>query len=205
MGTRDARVDAYINKSAEYAKPILTNLREWIHTACPDVEETMKWSAPFFMYKGILVNMAAFKEHCAVGFWKWTPEQIFGKDKGTKGKADEGMGLFGRITSVKDLPPKKKMIEYIKRAMELNESGVKPDAPKPKPKVALATPPYFTAALKKNKKAMAHFEEFSESKKREYVEWLTEAKTEATRDKRMVQALEWISEGKTRHWKYAKC
>lgn len=204
MGTRDKKIDDYISKSGDFAKPILLHIRERVHEACPDVEETLKWSAPFFMHHGILCQMAAFKEHCAFGFWKRTADEIFG-DKVAKGKAEEAMGLFGRITSVKDLPPKKEMIKYIKRAMALNESGVKPDAPKPKPKAALVTPPYFAAALKKNKKAMAHFEAFSESKKREYVEWLTDAKTDATRDKRLATAVEWISEGKSRHWKYAKC
>jgi uncharacterized protein YdeI (YjbR/CyaY-like superfamily) len=198
VGTRDKRVDAYIAKSADFAKPILTYLREVVHEACPDVEETMKWSAPHFMYNGMLCVMASFKEHCGFGFWKGALVVE------TDGKADQSAGQFGRITRISDLPPKKVLVGYIKKAMALNESGTAVPR-KPKRAARDVTPPdYFVAALKKNKKARATFEGFSPSRRREYVEWITEAKREATRQQRLEQALEWLAEGKPRHWKYTK-
>jgi len=198
VGTRDERVDAYIAKSADFAKPILTHLREVVHDACPEVEETMKWSAPHFMYKGMLCAMASFKEHCGFGFWKGTLVVE------TDGESDRAAGQFGRITKLSDLPPKKVLVGYIRKAMALNESGT---AVPRKPKRAVknvATPDYFVAALKKNRKALATFESFSPSHRREYVEWIAGAKGEATRQRRLEQALEWLAEGKTRHWEYAE-
>jgi uncharacterized protein YdeI (YjbR/CyaY-like superfamily) len=198
MGKRDKRVDAYIAKSPSFAKPILTHLREVVHEACPDVEETMKWSVPHFMYRGMLCSMAAFKEHCAFGFWKGA--LVVESD----GKTDEAAGHFGRITKVSDLPPKKVLAGYVKKAMELNESGTTlPRTPKRASK-ELVAPDYFMAALKKNKKALATFEGFSPSHRREYVEWIIEAKSEETRQRRLEQAVEWIAEGKPRNWKYMR-
>jgi len=200
MPTLDPKVDAYIAKSPAFAKPILTHLRGLIHAACPNVVETMKWSAPFFDYQGVLCGMAAFKQHCALNFWKG---KLIVKEKDDK--SDDAMGQFGRITSIDDLPNKKVMTGYIKQAMKLNEGGVKtPKAPKPE-KGKLAVPPDLKAALKKNKKAQATFDNFSPSKQREYVEWITEAKQEATRLQGLAQAIEWIAEGKSRNWKYEKC
>ncbi len=198
MGTRDRRIDAYIAKSADFAKPILTHLREIVHEACPEVEETMKWSAPHFMYHGMLCSMASFKEHCGFGFWKGT--LVVESD----GKSDKAAGHLGRITTLSDLPPRKVIVGYIRKAMVLNESGT---AVPRKPKRAskeLETPGYLVAALQKNKKAMATFEGFTPSHRREYVEWITEAKTEDTRQRRLEQALEWMAEGKPRHWKYMR-
>ena len=200
MGTRDPRVDAYIARSADFARPILEHLRETVHAACPDVEETMKWSMPSFMYHGILCGMASFKQHCTFGFWKGS--LILGEDGG---KSLEAMGSFGRLTSVKDLPSKRELTGYIKRAMALNEQGVKAGKPKREPKPAPVAPDYFLAALKKNRKARATFEAFSPSHQREYLEWIVEAKTDATREKRLAQALEWMAEGKSRNWKYERC
>lgn len=202
MGTRDARVDDYIAKSAEFARPILTYLRDLVHTACPDVEETMKWSFPHFMYKGMLCSMASFKEHCSFGFWKGS--LIVEKDGAA---AEKAAGEFGRITQVSDLPSKKVLSGYIKEAMKLNEAGVKaPSRMKPKaPKAELVVPDDLAGALKANQKARATFENFSPSHKREYVEWLTEAKTEATRARRLETAIEWMAEGKSRNWKYMNC
>ena len=194
MGTTDKRVDAYIAKSADFAKPILTHIRAVVHEACPDVEETMKWNSPAYMYRGILCGMASFKAHCVFGFWKG--ELVTGD-----ATAEGGMGQFGRLTKVSDLPSKKILAGYIKKAMALNEQGVKPARPT-KPKKELAVPEYFIAALHKNKKALAVFEEFPPSHKREYVEWVTEAKGEDTRNRRVAQAVEWIAEGKQRNWKY---
>jgi uncharacterized protein YdeI (YjbR/CyaY-like superfamily) len=198
MGKRDKRVDAYIAKSPGFAKPILTHLREVVHEACPEVEETMKWSVPHFMYQGMLCSMASFKEHCAFGFWKGA--LVVESD----GKSDEAAGHFGRLTKVSDLPPKKVLVGYVKKAMELNESGT---ALPRKPKRAskdVAAPDYLLAALKTNKKALGTFEGFSPSQRREYVEWITEAKSEETRQRRLEQAVEWMAEGKPRHWKYMR-
>ena len=201
MPTTDKRVDAYIAKSAEFARPILKELRAIVHEGCPEVEETIKWRVPTFMYKGMLCGMAGFKQHCAMGFWKG---KLIIDPK--ENKSLEAMGQFGRITSVKDLPPRKVLIAYVKMAVELNEKGVKPVRTEPKSeKKELVVPSYFTAVLKKNKKAQAAFDDFSYSHKKEYLEWITDAKTEGTRQRRIATALEWIAEGKSRNWKYEKC
>ncbi len=172
MGTRDNRVDGYIAKSAEFARPILTHLRDLVHAACPDVEETMKWSFPHFMYKGMLCSMASFKEHCTFGFWK---SSLIVEKGGAS--VEKAMGQFGRITQLSDLPSKKVLSGYIKEAMKLNEAGVKaPSRMKPKtPKEDLVVPDDLASALQANQKARATFEKFSPSQKREYVEWLIEA------------------------------
>lgn len=199
MGTRDPRIDVYIEKSAGFAQPILTHIRAIVHEACPNVEETMKWSSPHFDYLGMMCGMAAFKEHCAFGFWK---ASLVLDDKNAT--AQDAMGHFGRITSISDLPSKSTLVSYIKKAMALNEQQVKPMRPPKRPKKPLATPEYFMQALKKNKKALATFDRFSPSHKREYVEWVTEAKSEETREKRLATAVEWMAEGKPRNWKYMK-
>ena len=202
MATRDPRIDAYIAKSADFARPILEHLRAVVHAACPDVEETMKWSFPHFQYKGMLCHMASFKEHCAFGFWKGS--LIVGKGDG---EAEKAMGQFGRITKLSDLPSKKVLTGYIKEAMKLNEAGVKsPSRSKPKaPKPAPVVPDDLAAALAKNPAAHATFETFSPSHRREYIEWITEAKTPATRSRRLETAIEWMAEGKPRNWKYMNC
>jgi uncharacterized protein YdeI (YjbR/CyaY-like superfamily) len=201
MGSRDSRVDSYITKSADFAKPILNHLRETVHAACPDVEEAMKWSFPHFMYKGMLCSMASFKEHCAFGFWKGS--LIVGKDGDD---AEKAMGQFGRITKLSDLPSKKVLTGYIKEAMKLNDEGVKvPERAKPKTPKELIVPDDLTRALSANAKALSTFEKFSPSNKREYIDWITEAKTEATRTKRLATAIEWMAEGKPRNWKYMNC
>jgi uncharacterized protein YdeI (YjbR/CyaY-like superfamily) len=201
MPTLDPRVDAYIAKSAEFAQPILAHLRAVVHAACPDVEETIKWGFPHFQYEGMLCGMSSFKAHCAFGFWK----AALIIEKGDN-KTEEAMGQFGRLASVKDLPSKKVLTGYIKLAMQLNVDGVKsPARAKPATPRPLTVPPYFTKALAANKVAKAHFTAFSPSQKREYVDWLEEAKTEATRERRMGTALEWLAEGKKRNWKYENC
>lgn len=196
MGPRDKRVDAYIAKSADFAKPVLTFIREVVHEGCPEVEETIKWSHVSFQYKGILCGMAAFKEHCTFGFWKHALV-VDAKDQ-----SDEAMGQLGRITKLSDLPPKKKLVAYVKRAKELNEKGVKVAKPPSKPKPAAEPPADLLAALKKNRKALATFENFSPSNKREYVEWIVDAKTDETRQRRLAQAVEWMADAKPRNWKY---
>jgi uncharacterized protein YdeI (YjbR/CyaY-like superfamily) len=202
MGRRDQRVDAYIAKSAEFARPILTELRAIVHEGCPDTEEAIKWSMPFFMYKGgMLCSMASFKQHCAFGFWKGGA-QVLGEDK-----SDDAMGQLGRITSAKDLPSRKTMVGYVKKAVAFADAPkAVPAQPKPrKPAKELAVPDYFMKAVKKNKKALATFEKFAPSHRNEYVEWVTEAKTDETRDRRLATTVEWLAEGKSRNWKYEKC
>ena len=200
MPTVDPRVDAYIEKSAEFAKPVLSRLRKLIHKACPEVTETLKWSMPSFEYKGILCGFASFKQHCTFGFWK---QSLMETDAFPKNKT--AMGSFGRITSLDDLPSDKVMIDLIKQAAELNDKGVKVSRKPAAPKKDLLIPTELTKALSKNKSAKAAFEKFSYSHKKEYVEWIAEAKTEATRNKRLATTVEWLSQGKSRNWKYEKC
>jgi hypothetical protein len=199
MPKLDKRIDAYIARSADFAKPILTHIRAVVHATCPDVEETLRWGMPSFTHHGILCQMAAFKAHAAFGFWKASlivPADAAGR---------EAMGSFGRLGSVKDLPSKRVLVRYIRKAMALNEAGIqvirRKHPAKPQPK----TPAYLLAALKKDKKALAAYEAFSPGMKREYVQWLEEAKTDATRNRRTATAVEWIAEGKPRNWKYQNC
>lgn len=206
MSTYDPRVDAYIEKAADFAKPILTHLRELIHTACPDVVETWKWSFPNFDYKGSTIcSMGAFKQHCTFGFWK---AAILEDPDGILTITDrEAMGHLGKITSLKDLPKDAILKKYIKQAMTLNDKGIKVASRKvatEKEKAELKTPADFAALLQQNKTAEKVFKDFSYSHRKEYIEWFDEAKTEATRTRRMTQALEWIAEGKGRNWKYQR-
>jgi uncharacterized protein YdeI (YjbR/CyaY-like superfamily) len=197
MSRKDPRVDAYIANAGNFAKPILQHLRKLVHANCPEVEETLKWNSPFFMYKGILCNMAAFKEHCSFGFWKG---ELVLKKKAT------AHGQFGRITALSDLPKDTVLAGYIRKAVALKDSGIKePVAPKPKTTKELEVPNYITAALKQNRKALATFEEFSYSHKKEYVTWIVDAKQEETRQRRLATMLQWLIEGKSRHWKYQNC
>lgn len=205
MEQPDQRIDAYIEKAQPFAQPILKHLRKLIHQANPGVKETIKWGMPSFDYKGPFCSMASFKQHVAFGFWK--PSLLndpHGYLQERSNQGGEAMGNLGRITSLKDLPPDKVIIDFIKQAKKLNDDGIKLP-PKPvKEKTELVIPDYFTKALNKNKKALAVFENFSYSNKKEYLEWITEAKTEATQQKRLETAIEWISEGKIRNWKYLK-
>ncbi len=200
MPNFDPRIDAYIEESPEFAKPILTHIRKLVHKACPDVEETLKWSMPHFDFKGPLCHMAAFKQHCAFGFWK---QQLIEHDAINSDR--NTLSSFGKITSIKDLPKDKGVIELIHKAVELNEKGIKVPQKKPAEKKVLVIPEILAMALVKNKKARTTFEDFSYSKKKEYVEWINDAKTEPTREKRLATTIEWLSEGKSRNWKYEKC
>ncbi|HEY6066297.1 MAG TPA: YdeI/OmpD-associated family protein [Thermoanaerobaculia bacterium] len=196
MGKKDPRIDAYIAKSADFAKPILKHLREIVHKGCPGVEETVKWSMPHFDYRGApLAGMASFKAHCAFGFWKGSLI--------VPGSSD-AMGQFGRITSLSDLPSDKVLTGYVQKAAKLNEDNVKVPRPVKHPKKEIPMPPDLAAALKKNAKARATYEGFTPSHKREYLQWITEAKAEETRQKRLGNAIEWMAEGKPRNWKYMK-
>jgi hypothetical protein len=201
MSTRDPRIDAYIQKSPDFSRPILDRLRALVHQGCPEVQETMKWSMPFFEYKGLLCNMAAFKHHVAFGFWKG--DLVLGSE--AKGEA---MGQFGRITSVADLPPDKRLLELIRKAARLNEQAVKPPSRTVGRRPAnryLKVPDFLASALAGDPRAEANFKNMSYSHRREYVEWLTEAKREETRQRRLATALAWISQGKSQNWKYERC
>lgn len=199
--TRDPRIDAYIARQADFARPILQHLRDSVHSACPEVEETLKWSAPSFLYKGeILAMMAAFKQHAAFNFWRGT--QVTG-DTGVQEKA---MGQFGRMASMDDVPDRETIAALVRKAIALADAGIKP----PKRKKGEAKPPAeapedLRKALDSKASAAATFEAFSTSCRREYVEWVTEAKRPETRGKRIAQAVEWMADGKKRNWKYEKC
>lgn len=201
MGSQDPRIDAYIEKSAEFAQPILRHIRAMVHQHCPDVSETIKWSMPHFEYKGnIFCHFAAFKQHCALGFWLGALLQI-------DSKLEKAMGDFGRITSLGDMPNDKDFAKLLKQAIKLHDAGAKIPARSKAgaEKKELEIPSEFLSALKKNKSALSTFDAFPHSQKKEYVMWYTEAKSEATRDKRLTQAIEWMAEGKRRNWKYEKC
>lgn len=200
MGKRDPRVDDYIARAPEFARSILTHLRDVVHEACPDVEETMKWSRPSFVHHGILCVISAFKEHCAFGFWKGSLIVVPGGD------VEKAMGQFGRITKVSDLPSRKVLSGYVKQAVKLNEEGARtPSAAKPKTPREVVVPAELTNALAGDEKARDYFEKLSPSCKREYIEWITEAKTEATRNRRLETTMQWLAEGKQRNWKYMNC
>jgi uncharacterized protein YdeI (YjbR/CyaY-like superfamily) len=197
MAKKDSRINAYIDKAAPFAKPILKHLRKIVHAGCPDVEETIKWNMPHFEYKGIMCSMAAFKEHCAFGFWK--QKLIF---PAGAAKTKEAMGHFGCIKSLRDLPSEKTLIGYVRKAAELNEKGIKDPRQEKPPKGRPRVPKYLSAALKKNAKARKTFENFSPTHQREYVQWLTDAKREETRQRRLKTAIEWLAQGKPQSWKY---
>lgn len=201
MGQYDERIDAYIAKSADFAKPVLIHIRDVVHRASPLINETVKWGMPFFDYKGPICMMAAFKQHLGFGFWK---ASRLNDPKGLLQGSDEeaAAGSFGRIVTLDDLPPEEALIDFIHQMIKINESGVKEPKKPSARKAELPMPADFDKLLRANLAAMNNFEKFSPSKKREYLEWFAEAKSEATREKRMEQALEWIAEGKSRHWKY---
>ena len=205
----DPKVDLYIAKARPFAQPILEHLRELVHKACPSVVETIKWSRPFFEYKGVILgNMSAFKEHCSFGFWG---EEVSAVLRDAKVLQPDAMGSLGKLTSVADLPARKQMLDLLRQATAFIDKGeyTSPIAARHKvvkaPSVAPQAPPAFATALKANKKAAAVFAAFSPSCKKEYVEWIADAKRTETRDKRIATAIEWISEGKQRNWKYQNC
>jgi len=204
-GEKDQRIDDYIESRDGFAKPILIHLRKLVHKACPLTEESIKWGFPHFSYKGeILCYMASFKQNCAFGIRK---ASLMKNNKSLQITARAAMGNFGKIKDLKDLPPDKEIVSFIKEAAELNEKGIKlKKQPKPESsgKEEIVLPDYFKKILNKNKKAQETFTDFSPSHKREYLEWITEAKTEATRERRKATAIEWLSEGKSRNWKYIK-
>ncbi|MCA6066935.1 YdeI/OmpD-associated family protein [Chryseobacterium sp. RG1] len=202
MENYNAKVDEYIEKSQDFAQPILKHIREIVHEICPDTEETIKWKFPTFMYKGkILCSMVSFKQYCSLGFWLHDEMKTLKNIETDVEKTN--MFSLGKITKIGDLPSKPLLKEMILEAMELTDKGVTLKKASPS-KTETEVPDYFQNALQQNKKASEIFIKGSPSFRKEYINWLTEAKTEATRNKRMEQAIEWISEGKARNWKYMK-
>ncbi|RDI99942.1 hypothetical protein DVT68_03705 [Dyella solisilvae] len=199
MGQHDPRIDAYIAKAAPFAQPILEHLRALVHATCPEVQEGVKWSMPFFSYRGApMCSMAAFKQHCAFGFW--LHKEVLGEVE------QDGMGQLGKLASLKDLPSKRELTAHIRKAMALNDAGVK--VKRAKPAAQAPSMPDDVAALlaqKKHAAARKHYEAFPPGAQREYVAWINEAKTDATRQKRIATTLEWLAEGKRRNWKYESC
>ncbi len=200
------KVDAYIAKSQPFAQPILTHIREFVHKACPEVEEAIKWSMPFFTLRGVILgHMAAFKQHCAIGLWGPEMNAIL---NAAGLHSEDGMGSLGKITSLKDLPPDKQLLGYYRHAANLILNGERTKSLQ-RTKKSVKPPPEIsaelTAALKKNKTAAKVFADFSPSCQREYADWINEAKRPETKEKRITQAIEWIAEGKQRNWKYQNC
>jgi len=196
---RDPRVDAYIERAQPFARPILAHVRERVHAVCPDAAETLKWSSPSFTLDGkILLMMAAFKAHAALNLWR-------GQElRGAEASAD-GMGQFGKLTSLADLPPGDELDAVIRKAAELARTAPAPRKPKHAPRPAPQLHPDFAAALAKAPKARSALDSFPPSAQRDYLDWIAEAKQDWTRQKRIATAIEWLSEGKRKNWKYERC
>jgi len=207
MPTKDPRVDAYIAKAAPFARPILERLRRAFHRGCPQAVETLKWSMPHFEHQGILGSMSAFKKHVSLGFWKGTE---IGDPAGILQNVGDRLLCAVKFAEVSDLPPQTVLVDYVKRAARLNEAnraaagGTKAKAPPRAKRPAPSTPPDLKAALAKNARARAVFEGFPPGHQREYIEWITEAKKDETRARRLAQAVEWIAESKSRNWRYER-
>ena len=196
---RDPRIDAYIERAAPFAQPILQHVRVLVHEACPAVEETIKWGMPTFVHAGaILCGMAAFKQHASFGFWKHA--LVVGE-----GEPRDGMGSYGKLVSLDDLPPKRTLLAHLRKAVALNEAGVKSPARKSAPKPPPETTPELAAALAQSPAAKAAFDAFPPGCRREYIEWITGAKRPETRARRVAEAVAWMAEGKRRNWKYENC
>ena len=204
MAKKDPRVDAYIAAAAPFAKPILRHLRKVVHEGCPEIEETIKWGMPSFVLDGIVCGMAAFKAHATFGFWN---EKAVSKALGQNvGKAEkEAMGQFGRITKRSDLPSAAALRKMVRIAAALDRSGVRAVRGKKPRRAELSVPPDLAAALRKHARARTTFEAFAPGHRRDYIEWITEAKREETRAKRLATTLEWLAQGKRRNWRYEKC
>ncbi len=199
MATRDPKIDTYIAEAAPFARPILRRLRKVVHAGCPAVEETIKWGFPHFVYKGNIAGMAAFRQHCVFGFWK--DALLFDREKSGQ---KEAMGQFGRLTHVSELPNDATLIAYVQKAAELNDAGIQVARSAKKRPTVPAAPADFTVALERNARARKTFENFSPSKRKDYIEWVTEAKRDETRRRRVATSVEWLAEGKTHNWKYER-
>ena len=197
----DSRIDTYINKAAPFAQPIMRHIRRLVHKACPEVEETIKWGFPHFDYKGVMISMAAFKEHCTLNFWKARLIPAIAPVD----EEDSAMGQFGRITAISDLPDDSILLGYMLEAKRLNDENIKlPQKPKETGNQELIVPDDLSAALLENPLASDTWDKFSYSHRKEYVNWIKEAKTETTRNNRLATSIEWLAEGKPQNWKYAK-
>lgn len=203
MGQRIRDVDAYISRQRPFAVPILERLRDLVHEACPEVVEVIKWGHPNFDYRGPFAGMAAFKAHATFGFWKDALLRTAGRPLGKS--TEKAMGSFGRLASLDDLPSKRDMLALVRRAKKLNDDGIKhPARSEPRKPVVVRPPAYFLAALRANRKALATWEALPPGQRREYVEWVTEAKTQPTRERRLATSVEWLAAGKRRNWKYER-
>ncbi|HRX86604.1 MAG TPA: YdeI/OmpD-associated family protein [Phycisphaerae bacterium] len=213
MSQHNPKVDAYIAKAPEYAQPILTRIRTLFHRACPEITEEMKWNAPHFTHHGLVAGMVAFKQHIRFGFWKG--KLLAASDPAFAEMGDSDMSA-GKFSKVAELPSDRKLTAMIKAAVKFNaeaaaskstpaKKSAKAAAKKKKVARTVTVPPDLRAALSKNKKAQATFDAFSYSHKKEYVEWINEAKRDETRQRRLAQAITWLSEGKSRNWKYTNC
>ena len=197
--TRDPRIDAYIERAAPFAQPILDHVRQRVHAAAPEAEETMKWSTPTFTIDGkILLGMAAFKAHAALNFWRG--QELRGGDANS-----DAMGQFGRLTSLDELPSDAELDALIREGAVLARAAPVPRKVKHEPKPPAEVHPEFSAALADNPKAKEVLDNFPPSARREYLDWIAEAKQDKTRSKRIVDAIEWLNDGKRRHWKYENC
>lgn len=194
MPKTDPRVDAYIAEAAPFARPILKRIRRAVRRACPRAEEDLKWGFPHFLHHGMLCSMAAFKAHCAMGFWRPEVRRRIGRER-------EGMGHLGKLTRLEDLPSDRELVRWIRASAALNESGVA-RRPERKPRPALRVPAVLARALRTHARAAAAFKVLSKTGRNEYIEWIGGAKTDATRDKRLATTLKWLAQGKTLHWQY---
>lgn len=202
MGARNPEVDAYIAEAPDFARPILERLREAFHAGCPDIEERIKWGVPSFEYRGMLGGMVAFKKNVGFGFWKARLIEDFVRTMGAAGKSSV---MTAKVATVKELPPKKTLVAWVKEAKRLNDEGIaEPKRAAREAKPALRTPKELADALAKAPKAKAFFATLPPSAKRDYVEWIVEAKREDTRAKRVATAVEWLGQGKRRNWKYER-
>jgi uncharacterized protein YdeI (YjbR/CyaY-like superfamily) len=204
MGSKDPRIDAYITAAAPFARPVLRHLRTLVHQGCPDVEETIRWSMPSFTSGGrILCGMAAFKAHCTFGFWH---AGMQARLAAAGSVMEEAMGHLGRITGLKDLPSDETLLGHIRAAVELNAEDL-PARPRPAPKkhAPAEAPADLATGLRANAAAAKSFKDLPPGQRREYVEWITSAKREETRSRRLQTAIEWLSEGKRLNWKYENC
>ena len=199
---RSKQVDDYIAQAAPFARPILRHLRQLIHRGCPEAEESIRWNHASFSYRGkLFAGLGTFKAHATFGFWHRDMEKILAQ---AGLHTDDAAGLLGRLTSLNDLPNDRTMLRFIKAAVALQDSG-KPARAVRKSKPELPVPPLLADALRQNRRAAAAWEKFPPGAKRDYIEWITEAKRDETREQRLLTTIEWVGEGKRRNWKYEKC
>jgi len=203
VGRRIAAVDAYIRRAQPFARPILAHVRDVVHAGCPEVEEAIKWSMPHFLYQGMFCYMAAFKAHAGFGFYKH--ESLAKDPRAPAGMSRESMGSFGRLTALDELPPRRVLVALVRLARKLSDGrAMAPGRTGPAPRKPVRAPAALLAALKRNRAALATWKGFTPGRRREYAEWIAEAKTDATRAKRLATAIEWMAEGKARNWKYGR-